>query len=109
MAPEETGIDLEETAPLAAAEDIGARAGIGLKASDPDAYVSIYVFDTQAEHAAAFEKLKPLAPVDGSYVLYTSNGALLFFGYTDTSGANGDPVAAEERLDTLIQAFAGEE
>lgn len=109
LAPEYTGIPLTETGPLAAPADIGARAGIGLQVSDPDAFVNIYVFESQAEHAEAFEKLKALAPTKGHYVLYSSNGALLFFGYVDTSGANGDPRAAETRLDTLAEAFAGEE
>jgi hypothetical protein len=98
---------LEEIQPIQPPENIGALAGLGFKAYDPDVTTSVYVFETMNQHAAAVEKLREGIPTEDTRILHATNGRLLFFGYTDTSGENGR--AASYRLAGIVSAFAGNE
>jgi hypothetical protein len=108
LRPERTRVALLDAPLLVAPADIGALDGYGLQAKDPDVVAAVYVFGSQREHAAAQTKLKSAVPHgDDVRVEASSNGPLLFFGYTRTGGADGTD--AKYRLLDLVSAFSGEE
>lgn len=109
MGPSSTGIELKEVNPILDANAIGAVESVGFMAQAPDVTISLYAFETQSEHQAAFDMLLAAAPAENVETVYGSNGPVLFFGYTVNDGTNGDPLDAEDRLNTLAGAFAGEE
>lgn len=109
MAPTSTGIELISADVLVGIDTIGALEGVGFLAQNPDVQVSVYAFETQAEHQSAFDMLLAAAPAENVETIYGSNGPVLFFGYTVNDGTNGDPIDAEVQLNTLAGAFAGEE
>lgn len=98
---------LEEVQPLQPPEEIGALAGLGFNAYNPDVKVSVYVFDKIGQHKEAVGKLRESISADGKRIITTGNGRLLFFGYADVNGANGE--AANDRLIDIGSAFAGDE
>ncbi len=100
-------VTLQEIAPIRPAKEIGAVDGIGFKAEDPDAYASVYVFESHSQMAAAVTKLKASIPTEGMRVLDARNGLLLFIGYTRIDGPQG--IDAKFRLSDMISAFSGDE
>jgi len=69
---------------------------------------AVYVFDSQRQHAAAREKLQSAVPSgEDIRVESSSNGPLLFFGYVDTTGADGTD--EKYRLLNMVSAFCGDE
>jgi hypothetical protein len=78
-------------------EEVGALAGLGFYA--PGTTASIYLMNHQWEHAQAVEQLRAVTP-NGVHVEHTSNGGLLFFGYTKDD---------EQLLIRMASAFAGDE
>ena len=107
LRPERARVELTEIPPLKPAEDIGALAGIGFEAKDPDVTASVYVFENWNQHAAAVDKLRADVPSEGTRILHGTNGPLLFFGYTRIDGP--DRIKARYRLADLLSAFSGDE
>ncbi len=108
MAPERTGVTLTEAAPARDPASLGALGGAGFEAKDPDVRIDVYIFENSDQHYEIAERLiKELAPNGGQYALPSTNGPALFIGWTRTEGAAG--AAAEDRLDRIASAFAGDE
>jgi len=107
LGPERVRMELKETEPIKPPGDIGALAGFGLSAGDPDVTASVYVFESWGGGKDAVEKLKAQVPDEGMHVLHAINGRLLFFGYTRIDGPDG--TEAKFRLSGLVSAFAGDE
>lgn len=112
MASPEYNLELDEgdTQPVPPAE-VGALAGVAFRTRPPapDVVANVYVFETQAQHEAAIQQLEARFAGEPVAVLAGSNGALLFFGFTRTDGSGGDPGLAEQYLQRMGGAFAGEE
>ena len=107
LRPERAKVPLQEVAPLQPPERIGALAGLGFQAEDPDVMVSVYVFESWNQHPAAVEQLEAEVPMEGTRVLHGTNDRLLFFGYTRIDGP--DRIDAKYRLSGLLSAFSGDE
>lgn len=104
LAPERARTTLEEAEPILPAEAVGARAALGFRTPQPEVVVSVYVFDSWNQHAAAVTLLQAQLPADAAKVLHATNGPSLFFGYTRVPGFD-----AGFRLSDLVSAFAGDE
>lgn len=110
MAAEVHGLEVVEGEPQPASPtDLGALAGVAFRTLDPEVIANVYLFETQAQHGNAILQLEAQVAAAGVTALFSSNGALLFFGHTRIDGSNGDPLVAAERLDQLAAALAGEE
>ena len=107
LGPERIQGSLQESTPLEPPERIGALGGTGYQAHQPDVNISIYVFHSAHQHAAAVTTLTALIDTTQFLILSGTNGRLLFFGYTDCRGA--DAIEAKYRLSELIGAFSGDE
>lgn len=104
-----SGIPLTEAPPFVDPAVVGAEHAIGLENVEHDLHIALFVFASQAEHEQARGPIMAALPASNVYVLTGSNGPVLFVGYTHNDGRNGPPRIATSHLDTLGQAFAGEE
>jgi hypothetical protein len=108
LSPERTDQELEEIDPLLPAADVGAHVALAFRASDPEAVINIYIFDSWNQHPEAVTQLQAALPsTEGLHILNATNGPSLFFGYADISGENA--LAARYQLSGLVAAFAGDE
>ena len=107
--PERSKLSLGEAEVILPSAELGALAAIGVQSNDPDVVATIYLFESQASHDAAVEILSAHVPQEGTYILSSSNGPLLCFGYSYIDGTHGEPIDAKYALSDLMQAFAGEE
>jgi hypothetical protein len=100
---------LQESAPESDPASLGAVAGVGYQAFQPDAQFSVYFFEDYSKIDGAVAKLLEIMPEEqpGVRVLYGRNGPLLFFGHARTDGEAG--IEARFRLAKLISAFSGDE
>jgi hypothetical protein len=105
---ERTGVGLQEGQPEWSPESLGARAGLGFTASDPDLRVSVFVFDEWGGGGEAGNRLQEeLSNDPGVYAAVGTNGRLLFVGHTRVDGPEG--TGAKYRLADLLSAFSGRE
>lgn len=107
LSPDRAGA-LSETTPERDPASLGALGGTGFEAKDPDVRVSVYIFQDSDPHFDVAERLtSELPPAEGRYALPSTNGPALFFGHTRIAGPKGSE--AEDRLDRIASAFAGDE
>lgn len=101
LAPERTGVTLEEAPPDPAPEAIGALAGVGAVAPSCGVRLSAYVFDRWGGGQEQVEAIQARTDEQGPITRCALNGPLLLLGTAD----RGDP--AEWVLNDLCSAFAG--
>lgn len=107
LSPERTQTTLTPSEVEVPAADLGASASVGYVSAPPVVHISIYVFEDSGKREAAIEKLKAVrADNPLIYQRSASNGAMLFFAYTNISENDN---AGEFQLDTIMSAFAGDE
>ena len=102
-----TGIKLASASPLLPPEAVGAKAAIGYAAQDPELWISVYQFESNALHEQAIQELGKNLPFEEAITGAGGNGVLLIFGYATPTG---DALYDEfHPLNDLLSAFAGEE
>lgn len=106
--PERTKVVLEKTDPEYSPQDLGALAGVGYLARNPDVRISVYVFGDWSKHREIAKQLRSgIADPAVVYARTATNGPMLFFAQTRLDSVYGDD--AEFRLDRIMSAFAGDE
>src|SRR5262245_45880057 len=97
LSPERVRTAFSETAPEQDPASVAAVGGLGVVMHDPEVKASIYVFESAQQERAALPLLRAQVPQGDDWrVLYTSNGHLLFLGYTNLAGPQGQ--TAKSRL-----------
>ncbi len=108
LKPERVKTDLANIAADPLPETIGALAGLGFEASNPDVSFSVYVFEDWDGSNAGIEKLKSMQESGANiYSRTIMNGTLVFHGMVRTDGADGSK--KQMRLAKFVSAFAGNE
>lgn len=102
LAPERLGFALESTPPNPPPDGLGALAGLGWLARDPEVRVNVYIFETWGQGAEVAAALADMVDGDGYAAQATVNGALMFFAVADAKNPE-----ARRRLNDLLSAFAG--
>lgn len=108
LCPSRTRVTLEKTNPEHSPEELGALAGVGYLARNPDLRVSVYIFGDWGKHREVSKQLRSrFAGETGVYAQAVTNGPMLLFAHTRIDGPDG--TAAKYRLDDIMSAFAGDE
>lgn len=102
LAPERLGFALESATPNPSPDGLGALAGQGWLARDPEVRVNVYIFETWEQGSQVAAALADMVNGDGYYAQALVNGTLMLFAVTDAE----NPEACQ-RLDHLMSAFAG--
>ena len=108
LSEERAGPGLAAADPEVPAAELGALNGVGYRTQKPDVQVSVYVFGDSGLRRDATTRLKGLrASEQGVYARTATNGPMLFYAHTRVDGRNAQQ--AEDRLDRIMSAFAGDE
>ena len=108
LAPSRVNMILEEIAADPSPESLGAEAGIGFKASDPDIQFSVYIFnDWDGSNTTADELYNQHKDEAKVYAPIVTNGSLVFYGVVHTDDPDG--TTRQFALADFVSAFSGDE
>ena len=108
LAPNRVKTTLEEIDADPSPESLGAEAGIGFKASNPDIQFSVYVFnDWDGSNTIADELYNKHKNKANVYAPVVTNGPLVFYGVVHTDSPDG--IERQFALADFVSAFSGDE